>query len=114
MAKTITAAQRKKISEDLTSRIRRRLNSEITELDYDYGYGDADRTLTTLQESILYSVAAHADRLVEEVLKDWEVSFERDENTKVAKLSQENKDLKRELKELRAIKTLIETARGEV
>jgi len=109
MAKTITARQRTDISKDLTSRIVRSLGCEIDELEYGYG----DRSLNSLQESILWTISSYVDAIVRKALADWEIEFERDENSKVTKLTQENKALKKELKEFQAIKTLLEDARSE-
>lgn len=108
MAKSITAAQRRKIQEDLTGRIRVRLEEEINYFDGCDGY------FNTLQSSILEAVAGHLDEVIKGALHGWEVQFERDENARVVKLEAEVKELRKRNKELSAIEKLVNDAKNSV
>lgn len=108
MAKTITAAQRRKIQEDLTARIKVRLEQEINYFDGCDGY------FSTLQSSILEAAADHLDKIITGALHGWEVQFERDENARVVKLETEVKELRKRNKELSAIEKLVNDAKNSV
>jgi hypothetical protein len=108
MAKSFTAAQRKKYTEEITERVKSAISVEIEDIQ---GY---DGYFTSLQESILYSVSSAVNGIVDKALRDWEFGFERDEDNRLAKLNAEVKELRKEIKKYAAIKKLMDDAAAEV
>lgn len=108
MAKSITATQMRKIREDIVTRIKDELDYQVTYLEGHDGY------LSTLQSGILETVNYHLNDVVDKALRSWEVGFERDDNARVKKLEDEVKRLRKENKELAAIKKLVDDAKNSI
>ena len=104
----ISAATRNRFKKEILERVQRRLDDEITQLD---GYSH-DGYMTCMTSSICETVSSGMSSLVDEALKDWSASLDREETLKSSKLTAENKKLKDELKELKAIRQMLENAKA--
>lgn len=108
MAKSFTAKQRKKCTEEITQRIKDTISTEIEDVQ---GY---DGYFSPLQDSILYSVSSSINSLVDQALRHWEFDFEREEDNKLTKLEAEVKELRKEIKKYATIKKMLDDAAKEV
>lgn len=105
----ITAKEKKLIKAQVISDF----NDHLTELQYEWW--DDDRTMSTLQESILYAVQQALGESVERVMSDFldkqNVELETKDNEELKRLRAENKKLRQDLKEYAAIDKVIKEAR---